>query len=537
MKNFAELFTRLDQTTKTNAKVEALADYFARVDNEDKLWTIAILSHRRPRRTVKAPLLRQWAAEIRQLPLWLFEDSYYVVGDLAETIALILPEPTYESNESLTYWIDYIKNLNNLDDEGKREAVLDAWNELDRTERYVFNKLITGNFRVGVSQKLMVRALAKHTDIEENLLAHRLMGDWTPDVTTFQELILSETPLDDVSKPYPFYLAYALEEQPEELGDVQEWQAERKWDGIRGQVIVREDELFVWSRGEELVTDRFPEYHPLRAILPNGTVIDGEILPWKNGEALSFNALQTRLGRKNVTKKVLEEAPVILMAYDLLEYEGQDIRMKPLQERWQLLEAVLSQHPTNGIIQLSEILHKKSWEELKQERENSRLYRSEGLMLKRKNSPYRSGRRRGDWWKWKVDPLTVDAVLIYAQRGSGRRANLYTDYTFGVWDGNQLVPFTKAYSGLTDKEFRQITAWVRRNTIERFGPVRSVKPEHVFELAFEGIQRSTRHKSGVALRFPRMLRWRHDKKIEEANTLEELHQLLEVYEAQGKGGE
>lgn len=529
MEKFARLFTRLDQTTKTNTKVAALAEYFAEAEDEDKIWTIALLSHRRPRRTVKSTLLREWTSEISGIPGWLFEESYYTVADLAETIALVLPEAERESDESLSYWINYVRDLGNLDDEGKREAVYDAWNMLDTTERFVFNKLITGSFRVGVSQKLMVRALAKYSEIEENILAHRLMGDWTPDSTTFMELVFTENPSDNISRPYPFYLAYALEQEPAELGPVTDWQAERKWDGIRGQVIVREDELFVWSRGEELVTPKFPEYHPLADLLPNGTVIDGEILPYRDGKPLTFNDLQTRIGRKNVTKKILESAPVVLMAYDLLEHEGKDIRELPMQERRELLERLLEENDTQGLVILSEIVPAENWEDLAAARAESRAFLSEGLMLKRKNSPYRSGRKRGDWWKWKVEPLTIDAVMIYAQRGSGRRANLYTDYTFAVWDGDKLVPFTKAYSGLTDKEFRQVTAYVRKNTLERFGPVRSVKPKHVFEIAFEGIRESTRHKSGVALRFPRMLRWRHDKPIEEANTLDDLKQLLKQY--------
>jgi len=342
-------------------------------------------------------------------------------------------------------------------------------------------------------------------------------------------LIRAENPLDDISRPYPFYLAYALEGEPENLGSPADWQLERKWDGIRGQLIVREDNLFVWSRGEELVTDKFPEYHPLAKLLPNGVVIDGEILPFKDGKPLTFNVLQTRIGRKNVTKKILESAPVILMAYDLLEYEGKDIRQTPLRERRALLEKVLAENPTHGLILLSEIVDVDQWQQAAEVRADSRAHFSEGLMVKRLDSDYKIGRKKGDWWKWKVDPLTIDAVMIYAQQGSGRRANLYTDYTFAVWDEEKLVPFAKAYSGLTDKEFNKITAWVRKNTKERFGPVRSVKPELVFELAFEGINASSRHKSGVALRFPRMLRWRTDKKIEEANTLADLKKMLEVY--------
>jgi len=529
MKNFANLFTRLDQTTKTLVKVAALVEYFETVGDVDRLWAMGILSHRRPKRTVKTSLLRQWAAEIAGIPLWLFEDSYRIVGDLAETIALVLPPPANESDFSLAYWIEEIKSLKDLTEEEKKERVLAAWQQLNTVERFLYNKLITGGFRVGVSQKLMMRALSQYSGQEESAIAHRLMGNWTPDNTTYEALILHENPLDDISKPYPFYLAYALDNEPESLGSPTDWQIERKWDGIRGQLIVRDGELFVWSRGEELVTDKFPEYHPLTELLPDGTVLDGEILPFADGKPLTFNVLQTRIGRKNITKKILQSAPVSLMVYDILEHEGEDIRQRPMQERRQILEEMVKNIPANNILLLSEVLDFETWEDAAAERENSRLHLSEGFMLKRKDSPYRIGRKKGDWWKWKVDPLTIDAVMIYAQQGSGRRANLYTDYTFAVWDEEKLVPFAKAYSGLTDAEFRQITSWVRKNTLERFGPVRSVKPTHVFEIAFEGINKSSRHKSGVALRFPRMLRWRKDKPIKEANTLEDLKGMLEVY--------
>jgi DNA ligase-1 len=529
MNDFAQLFLELDQTTKTNVKVAALADYFGRVSDTDKLWTIAILSHRRPKRTVTTTLLRQWAAEFGTVPLWLFEESYHVVGDLAETIALVLPRQEQKSDQSLSYWIGYIRSLDKQEEEFKKEKIREAWMQLDSIERFVFNKLITGGFRMGVSQKLMVRALSKYTGVEENALAHRLMGNWSPDETDFQDLIFSEDPLDDISRPYPFYLAYALEDGPEDLGSEADWLAERKWDGIRGQLIVRESQVFLWSRGEELVTDKFPELAPLAKLLPGGTVLDGEILPFKEGRPLTFNDLQTRIGRKNVTKKILEKAPVILMVYDLLEWKGEDIREWPLSQRRKQMEDLLGEYPSQGLLLLSETIPFQQWADLKEVRENSRAFFSEGLMLKRKDAPYQSGRKKGDWWKWKVDPLTIDAVMIYAQQGHGRRANLYTDYTFAVWDGDLLVPFTKAYSGLTDKEFREITAWVRKNTKERFGPVRSVEPYHVFEIAFEGINLSSRHKSGVALRFPRMSRWRKDKPASEANTLADLHALLKQY--------
>ncbi len=531
MKNFAELFRRLDRTTKINTKVDALADYFLQVDDADKLWTVALLSHRRPRRTVNSKLLRAWASELSGVDTWILEESYHVVGDLAETIALVLPPPENDYDHTLSYWIDYIQRFSTYDEGGKKEAVQEAWRGLDNTERYLFNKLITGSFRVGVSQKLMTRALSRATGIEETNLAHRLMGNWTPDDTTFDDLIHSESATDDISRPYPFYLAYQLEQAAEELGSPAEWQAEHKWDGIRGQLIVRDGEVFIWSRGEELVNDKYPEYHRLAGDLPDGTVIDGEILPYRDGRPLGFNVLQTRIGRKTVSKKLLKDAPVVLMCYDLLEYAGNDIRKKPMSERRDLLEHLLREHETGGILQLSPVFDFAHWDELAAERETAREKFSEGIMLKRRNSEYKQGRKKGDWWKWKVDPLTIDAVMMYAQRGHGRRANLYTDFTFGVWDGEQLVPFTKAYSGLTDKEFNQITSWVRRNTLEKFGPVRSVKAQQVFEIGFEGIRKSPRHKSGVALRFPRMLRWRQDKPVEEANTRADLEALLELYGA------
>lgn len=522
MKNFARLFTELDQTTKTNVKVKALADYLELASDEDKMWAMAILSHRRPKRTVNTTLLSLWASECSGLPSWLFEESRHVVGDLAETITLVLPKRNSESDNTLSWWIDFIRALEPFTVEEKREKVVWAWDRLDTPERFVFNKLITGSFRVGVSQQLMVKALASYTQIPETTLAHRLMGNWSPLTKTFAEFREGQAE-DDLSKPYPFYLAYPLEEELSSLGNPEEWQAERKWDGIRGQVIVRNGTLYVWSRGEELVTDKYPEYEAIKNSLPDGTVLDGEILPYTD-KPLPFQQLQTRIGRKTVSAKLLKEVPVVFMTYDILEWEGKDIREWPLAQRRQKLEEIVSN--AGGVLKLSPVLNFTSWNELTEERSRSREFLSEGLMLKRKDSTYRDGRRRGDWWKWKIDALTIDAVMIYAMRGHGRRANLYTDYTFAVWSGDQLVPFTKAYSGLTDKEILEVDNWVKRNTIERFGPVRSVKAELVFEIAFEGIQRSTRHKSGIALRFPRIHRWRKDKPKEEANTLQDLMNLL-----------
>ena len=544
MRRFAELFRALDETTKVNPKVAAMADYFREAEPRDKLWTIALLSGRRPKRTVIATRLREWAAERAGIPLWLFEESYPIVGDLAETINLVLPEPTREADLPLSDWIDRIRGLARLEELERKAAILDAWDSLGGTERFLFTKLITGQFRVGVSQTLMTRALAQATGVDEPEIALRLMGDWTPDTVSFEGLIETPDPQASLSRPYPFYLAYQIEppsgsdEGPrsaewmqETLGDPAEWQAEFKWDGIRGQLVRRGGEHHLWSRGEDLVTDRFPEMAVLRDFVPDGTVIDGEVLAWNAGDAmpLPFARLQTRIGRKTVPKKVLAEAPAVLRAYDLLEWEGEDIRDRPLAERRTLLTEIVGSVPAGAPLLFSAAVPFNDWSHLADLRQTSREMGAEGLMLKRLGSPYLSGRKKGDWWKWKVDPLVIDAVMVYAQQGHGRRANLFTDFTFAVWDGNQLVPFTKAYSGLTDEEFRKITHWVRRNTLQRFGPVRHVRPEHVFEIAFEGIQESPRHKSGVALRFPRMARWRHDKPIQEANTLADLKEMLAAH--------
>ncbi|CAM4091891.1 ATP-dependent DNA ligase [Gillisia hiemivivida] len=529
MKLFAELIRTLDSTNKTTLKVEALTHYFEIAPDKDKVWAIAILSHRRPPRPVNTTLLREWATELANIPLWLFEESYHIVGDLAETIALIIPASDATSDKSLNQFLQEIIELKKLTDMEKKEYLHENWLELNYYERFVFSKLITGSFRIGVSQKLMTRALSKATNIDEDILAYKLMGNWEPSKISYTQLILEENEEDYLSKPYPFYLAYALENEVKELGDVSEWSVEHKWDGIRSQVIIRNNELFVWSRGEELVTDKYPEFQAFINAVPNGTVMDGEILPFPKGEIGTFNDLQTRIGRKTVSKALLEKTPVILKVYDLLEWNGKDIRNSSYKERRESLKSLVQDKDISETpLYLSESLAFNSWEEVAEERRRAREERSEGLMLKKLDSPYLVGRKKGDWWKWKVDPLTIDAVLTYAMRGHGRRSNLFTDYTFGLWDEekNELVTFAKAYSGLTDAEFRKVDAWIKKNTLERFGPVRSVTPHHVFEIAFEGIAESKRHKSGVATRFPRILRWRQDKKIEDANTLEDLKALI-----------
>lgn len=529
MKAFAELFTALDQTTKTSVKTKALTVFFSTARDEDKLWCIALFSGRRPKRAVTTTQLREWAAERAEVPLWLLEESYPVVGDLAETIALLLPPAETVEDQPLSFWIKELQALHGVDIEARKHRILTAWDRLDTTERFLFNKLITGGFRIGVSRKLMTRALALATGQDEPALAHRLMGAWTPETTSYHALVEAPDPTADQSRPYPFCLAHGLDAAPDDLGPASDWQAEWKWDGIRGQLILRGGTHHLWSRGEELMTDRFPEFARACDFLPDGTVLDGEVVAWDGTGPMSFNSLQPRIGRKTVPRKLLAEAPVVLLAYDLLEQDGHDIRDLPLSERRARLDALLADLPDQAPVRPSPVLPFNDWTTLAQERESARDARAEGLMLKHRDSAYRPGRHRGDWWKWKLDPLTVDAVMIYAQAGHGRRANLFTDFTFAVWKGNELVPFAKAYSGLTDAEFAEITTWVRKNTLQRFGPVRQVPPAHVFEIAFEGIQASPRHKSGIALRFPRIARWRRDKPVQEANTLESLQALLSAY--------
>jgi DNA ligase 1 len=392
----------------------------------------------------------------------------------------------------------------------------------------VWNKLITGGFRVGVSQSLVVRALARVGGVDEATVAHRLMGAWEPTPDFFTRLFEPDTRDTDLSRPYPFFLAYPLEEPLETLGDAAEWQVEWKWDGIRAQLIRRAGRTFIWSRGEELITERFPELAEAAALLPDGTVLDGEILPWLGERPLPFAQLQRRIGRKTLGPRILAEVPVVLVCYDLLEVASEDARERPLAWRRAELERLLVSLPwaARERMPVSPVAAAERWEQVAEAYEASRERAAEGLMLKRLDSPYRVGRRGGDWWKWKVEPFTVDAVMVYAQRGHGKRASLYTDYTFAVWKDGELVPFAKAYTGLTDAEIRKVDAWVRRNAIQRFGPVRTVKPELVFELAFEGIQRSPRHKSGIAVRFPRILRWRTDKRPEEADSLETIEAML-----------
>ncbi|MHC8304569.1 ATP-dependent DNA ligase [Pseudomonas sp. PB3P13] len=561
MKAFAELYADLDATTSSNAKLAAMQRYFAQAEPEDAAWAVYFLSGGRPRQLVPAKILRELAVEYSGLSTWLFEESYQAVGDLAETISLVLPEALHSSTDGLATWIEEkLLPLRGQSPEVLGERLPELWAQLDRHSLMLCIKLITGSFRVGVSKLLVTRALASMAQLDSKRVAQRLVGytdlSNRPSAASYLKLIAAQSPDEHAQRggqPYPFFLAHALSQPVEQfealLGPASDWQVEWKWDGIRAQVVKRDGRLWVWSRGEELVTERFPELDSLVHCLPDGTVIDGEIVVWKaptpNTEdafdpqaptvpcVQPFALLQQRIGRKTLGKKILEDVPVVVLGYDLLEWQGEDWRNQPQATRRVQLDQVIADC-ANPVLLPSPVLAGEDWLDLARQREASRSLGVEGMMLKARDSLYGVGRTKdmGVWWKWKVDPFSVDAVLIYAQRGHGRRASLYSDYTFAVWDGppesseRTLVPFAKAYSGLTDAEMRQVDSIVRKTTVEKFGPVSSVKPSLVFELGFEGIALSKRHKSGIAVRFPRMLRWRQDKTVEEADNLATLQELL-----------
>lgn len=527
MKRFAELYESLDRTTSTNAKVAALVSYFSSAPPEDAAWALFFLTGRKIKRLIPTRVLWELTLEMTRLPEWLLEHAYAAVGDFAEAIALLLGrlEAGPGGDElSLERWIrERVLALKEMDPRQQAAAVRRYWEELRREEVLVLNKIITGEFRVGVSSTLVVRALAQVAGVPAPVMAHRVMGEWAPTPAFFQGLLTREAGQGDSSRPYPFFLASPLEEGPEALGERKEWLVEWKWDGIRAQVVKRGGEVHLWSRGEELITARFPELRAAATRLPEGTVLDGEVLAYREA-VLPFSILQRRIGRQKLTPQILAEAPAAFMAYDLLEDGGEDLRERPLSERRQRLEGLLE--GLSPSLPVSPLVGGEEWADLARLRQEARSRNVEGLMLKRLSSPYRTGRRRGDWWKWKIEPFTIDVVLIYAHPGHGRRASLFTDYTFAVWHEGDLLPVAKAYSGLSDEEIRELDAWIRRNTKQRFGPVRAVEPVQVFELAFEGIALSTRHRSGIAVRFPRMLRWRKDKPAAEADSLERVKALL-----------
>lgn len=526
MKEFATLIHALDSSNKTNSKKEAILTFFNQASEKDKLWFLALMTGKRPKRSIAIKDLKTWALEITGVPEWLFIESYAAVGDLAETLSLLLPPPSQQIEKSLSEWMDEIIAIRDDSIAQKKAFVLRSWNALNTVERFIFNKLLGGSFRLGVSDKGLINTIAQYTNSESSAVAHSIMGEWNPHAVEFDKLVNGAYSDTNRSKPYPFCLAYPLEKAPEDLGSLNEWQAEYKWDGIRGQLIKREDEIHIWSRGEELVTAQFPEITEALHQWKGNFVLDGEILAVRDGGVLNFSELQKRINRKTIPKSLREEVPISVYLYDIVELDGIDLRDKPLNYRRTLLEQCYAANP-QGALELSPLIHAADWSALQDIQANSREVNSEGLMLKKKDSAYHAGRKKGDWWKWKVNPMSIDAVLIYAQKGSGRRSAHYTDYTFAVKDDDQLVTIAKAYSGLTDKEILEVSRFVKQNSLEKFGPVRTVKPELVFEIAFEGIGYSKRHKSGVALRFPRILRWRKDKTAAEIDSLEDIKKLIQ----------
>ena len=539
MRRFAALYERLDRSTGTTDKRRALIDYFRDAPPRDAAWALWLLAGGKVsgarRKIAGTGELRAWVGEETGTPEWLVEACHHQVGDLAETLALLLDDPADEAmaDIGLAEWIEQrLVPVANADPDVRRAVVVGAWRSLAFRERLAFNKLLTGALRVGVSQGLVQRALAEMSGVDIALIAQRMLGRWTPSEDFLQGLLSLEPQKGDAALPYPFFLASPLEGEPDALGPIADWLLEWKWDGIRLQLIRRNNDVALWSRGEERMDGRFPEIEAAAELLTHDCVIDGELLAWQPGESMPmpFSALQTRIQRLKPGPKSLSAAPARVLAYDLLELEGEDLRQRPLHERRRVLTELLGGLQTadgedKPRIVLSPRVETSSWERAAGLREGSRDLGVEGLMLKRTDSPYRHGRKRGDWWKWKVDPLTIDAVLIYAQSGSGRRSMLFTDYTFGLWDGDALVPVAKAYSGLDDAGILRLDRWIRANTLERFGPVRAVQQVHVFELGFEGVNVSRRHKSGIAVRFPRILRWREDKPAGEADRLETLQAL------------
>ncbi|MGB0914279.1 MAG: cisplatin damage response ATP-dependent DNA ligase, partial [Phaeobacter italicus] len=476
-----------------------------------------------------AKMLCEWAAEQADLPLWLLQESQAVVGDMAETIALVLPRPTCQSDISLSDLISLIADLATLREDQKRDRVQSVWDKLGVDERCLFNKLITGGFRVSVTQKQMARALARVSGLNETALIHRLAKGWKPDQISFAEFIAADSEGDDASHPYPIFPTRPLEGLPPKLGLARNWVSEWKWDGIRGQLIVRNRRHYIWSRSQELVTERFPELGRSADFLPDGTVIDGEIIAWQAGLPLPLNAVEKRIGRKTVPKALLRDAPCILMAFDLLEQDGIDLRPLPLKDRQARLQRLMRDVPCEAGLRLSEQIEFDDWNELTSIRAIARDRRTRGVMLKHRESPYPATPEQGNWRAWEVDPLTMDAVMIYAQSGQGRALTPVTELTLAVWSGNELVPIAKVRPELSTAELGELTAWIQKNTTQRFGPVRQVTPQQVFGLAFDTVCESPRHKSGISLRNPRLTRWHRDSPVQQATTLDDLRVLLSRY--------
>jgi DNA ligase-1 len=552
---FPLLYCALDEAKSTSVKISLLVRFLAESPRKEAQWGLFLLSGGKVRRVITTTQLRKLAASLSDIPDWLFEESYQLVGDLAETVSLLLPNSgitvtgenalTSQSSSHFSYVYEWGMQLSHLadcpDEDRKLSEITSLLAPLSTRERLVFGKLLTGGLRIGVSKATVIKAIALHYHLDEGTVAYLLVGKNRIEDFDLSTILNAQAHGRSNSlAPYPFALAHPIplatgrdenvgKPSWEELGTPSTWIAEWKWDGIRAQIVVRENGIAIWSRGEEVVSETFPELCELKHILPHDTVIDGEIIAF-DAEQLRpapFARLQQRLNRKKVSKNLLTTVPITFIPYDVLELRGEDLRSHATSERRRILAEMLhSGEVFNSRILQNQPLEWRTWEELEELHSSSRDIPAEGLMLKRADASYPEGRKRGNWWKWKVAPFTVDGVLVYAQKGHGRRANLYSDYTFAVWAGDTLLPFAKAYSGLTDVEMKEVHDYITKNTKERFGPVRTVIPKIVCEIAFEGLSLSTRHKSGVAVRFPRISRLRLDKKVEDADTIETLKGLL-----------
>jgi DNA ligase-1 len=527
MKSFVELFDAIDQTNKSREKIKALVHFLEVSNDEDSLWAIALIYGKKPKRTISSRQLKEWATELSPFPEWLFEETLSSVGDLAETIAYILPESLEQSELSLSEWMTEIMALSNRGEEEKHSYVLRSWSTLNISYKLVFNKLITGSFRIGISKKNLIKAIAQKTQRKESDITYKLSGEWNAWTHSLDQLLNDEGMASDLSKPYPLFFAQSIKSEATSLGDINNWQIEYKWDGLRAQLIKRNGELFLWSKDEDLITKAFPEFEVLKETIDDGIVLDGQVLAFRD-RILPLQHLQKRINRKNLSKKLLQEAPVVFRAFDIMEYKGKDVRHEALSKRRIMLEKAIGKSPIEPL-QISPIIKASSWNDANILRLNSRDLQAVGLLMKDISSPYEEGISSEKWWEWKTDSFHIDAVMLYASKGYGQHSNVYNELTFAVWDKEKLLPFTKASAGLTITELKELDQFVKQHTKERFGPVRSVDAELVFEIAFEAIQASSRHKSGIVLRSPRIARWRKDKKADAAGTIEELHALLDAF--------
>ncbi|MFN0262431.1 cisplatin damage response ATP-dependent DNA ligase [Tepidamorphus sp. 3E244] len=542
MRAFANLIERLILTPQRNGKLRLLEDYFHQTPDPDRGFGLAALTGTLDFRHAKPGLVRALVEE-RVDPI-LFRLSYDYVGDLSEAVSLIWPKPETRPNDTDPPLADVVAMLDEATRATLPGIVATMLDRLDETGRWAFLKLITGGLRVGVSARLAKTALARMGEVPLEDIEEVWHGQLPPFEPLFA-WVEGKGPRPENDDPAPFrpvMLAQQLDEADLETLDATAYSGEWKWDGIRVQATAGTDAdgrpvRRLYSRTGDDISGTFPDL--LEAMDFDGT-IDGELLVLRGGAVQPFNDLQKRLNRKQVTKKMLKDSPAHIRAYDLLMEAGEDLRELPFAERRARLERFVEATGSDRI-DLSAVIAFDEWSQLAAARAQPQDAGAghdadavEGVMLKHVDSRYEAGRPKGPWFKWKRDPFTIDAVMLYAQRGHGRRSSLYSDYTFGVWrageDGEELVPVGKAYSGFTDQELRKLDKYVRDNTIERFGPVRSVRANAetglVLEVAFEGLNESTRHKSGIAMRFPRISRIRWDKPSHEADRIETLQALL-----------